>query len=241
MWSWYIVAYICFNDSLHENVIVDSRDDYGRGGSSSQDILATLPFTMTYKVLIVMWEFYIGLIPDPLPPIIQLILIDCWGFSFVVIREVDIGLRPDHFLHINIVEYTLYTQGSIKKLFQGVYKEKLSKQTSRLCLISTSKSSLLLLSNISTTSSSNHTTTPLSKHATTSFSKHSTRPDSFVFILNFYSYHENSDVKGAVTSPRLRWGLILAYVGMRKWRIKNEEIHLEVPELRNRIITLMSV
>ena len=55
------------------------------------------------------------------------------------------------------------------------------------------------------------------------------------------SYWANRDVKGAVTSPRLRWGFRLTYTGMRKWCIQNEEMHLGVPELHNRIITLMSM
>ena len=65
-------------------------------------ISTTLPFTMTYKLLMVMLEADIGLIADPFPPIIQLILVDCWGFPFVVIVEVDICLRTDHLLHITI-------------------------------------------------------------------------------------------------------------------------------------------
>ena len=34
-------------------------------------------------------------------------------------REVVIGLRPTTLLHIAIVDYTLFTQGSLKKLYQG--------------------------------------------------------------------------------------------------------------------------
>ena len=51
-------------------------------------------------------EVDMGLIPDPTLPIIQLILVDCWGFLFVVMREVGIGIIPDNLLHITIVEYT---------------------------------------------------------------------------------------------------------------------------------------
>ena len=70
----------------------------------------------------VMREVDIGLRPDPLHPTIQVRLVDCWVFIFVVMREVDIGIRPDNFLYITIVEYKFSTQGTFKKLYQGVCK-----------------------------------------------------------------------------------------------------------------------
>ena len=69
----------------------------------------------------------IGIIPAPLPPIIQVILVDCWVFMFVVIREVEIGLRPATFLHITMVDYTFSTQGSLKNPFKGGAEEKICK------------------------------------------------------------------------------------------------------------------
>ena len=41
-------------------------------------ISATLPFIMTEKVLMVMVEVDIGLIPSPLPTIIQVSFVDIW-------------------------------------------------------------------------------------------------------------------------------------------------------------------
>ena len=50
------------------------------------NIQATLPLKMTEKVLMVMGEVGIGLIPPPIPPIIQAILVYCWVFIFMVKR-----------------------------------------------------------------------------------------------------------------------------------------------------------
>ena len=66
-------------------------------------ILATLPFTIMDKVLVVMVKVGIGIIPDPLPHIIQVILVDHCSFIFMFMIEVEIGLRPDNFLHITMV------------------------------------------------------------------------------------------------------------------------------------------
>ena len=55
---------------------------------------ATINFTTTEKVLMVMGEVDIGLRPAPFPPIIKVILLDFWVFLFMVMREVDICLRP---------------------------------------------------------------------------------------------------------------------------------------------------
>ena len=49
--------------------------------------LAILTFTITDKVLMVMVEVDIGLRPSPIPPIIQVSLVYCWIFLFIVMRE----------------------------------------------------------------------------------------------------------------------------------------------------------
>ena len=74
-----------------------------------------------------MKEVDIGLIPSPLPPIIQVILVDHLDFMFMVMREVEIGLIPATLLNINMVEYTFSTKGSLKKLLQGVCEEEIFK------------------------------------------------------------------------------------------------------------------
>ena len=43
----------------------------------------------------------------------------------MVIIEVSIGIIPANFLHITMVGYTFPTQGFLKKLFEGVFKDKL--------------------------------------------------------------------------------------------------------------------
>ena len=48
------------------------------------NILATLLFTIVEKVLIVMGEVDIGIIPEPLPTTIQVILVDCCGYLFMI-------------------------------------------------------------------------------------------------------------------------------------------------------------
>ena len=78
-----------------------------------------------YKVLMVMGEVDIGLIPAPLPPIIQVCLVNHWVFLVMAMIELDIGLRPANFLHITMVKYTLSAQGFLDNLFQGVFKEKI--------------------------------------------------------------------------------------------------------------------
>ena len=82
----------------------------------------TLPFTTMDKVLMVMVEVDIGLRTDPITTIIQVSLVDHLVYLFMVTREVDIGLRPYNFIYITMVDYTLSTQGLIKKILQGVCK-----------------------------------------------------------------------------------------------------------------------
>ena len=43
----------------------------------------------------------------------------------MVMTELDIGLRPSNFIRITVAEYKLPTQVYLKKLFQGVYKDKI--------------------------------------------------------------------------------------------------------------------
>ena len=87
-------------------------------------ILATIPFKMMKIVLMAMGEVDIGLIPAPLPTIIQVSLIYRWDFIFMVMMEVEIGLRPANVLHITISDYTFPTQGYLKNIYQGVCKDK---------------------------------------------------------------------------------------------------------------------
>ena len=77
---------------------------------------ATLTFTMTYKVFMVMVQLYIGIILSPPPPIIQVSLVDHWVFLFMVTRSVYLGLIPANFLHITMLEYTFSNQGYPMKL-----------------------------------------------------------------------------------------------------------------------------
>ena len=86
---------------------------------------STIPFKMLYKVLMVMGEVYICLRPSLIPTIIQVILVDHWDFIVIVMTIVDIGLRPANFIHMTMVDYKFPTQGFLKNLFQGVWKEKI--------------------------------------------------------------------------------------------------------------------
>ena len=70
-------------------------------------------------------EVDIGLRQYPIHPIIQAILLDHWVFIVMVMAEVNIGLIPANFHHINMVYYTLPTQVSLKNILQGVCNEKI--------------------------------------------------------------------------------------------------------------------
>ena len=67
-------------------------------------------------------EVDIGLRPALIPPTIQAILVYHRGFIGMVKTEVEICIRPDNFIHITLVD----TQGFLKKIFQGVCKEKIN-------------------------------------------------------------------------------------------------------------------
>ena len=85
---------------------------------------ATLPFTITEKVLMFMGEVDIGLRPAILPPIIQVSLVDHWIFLFVVMREVYIGLRPTNFLHINMVGFKFSPKVPSRRYLTGCERRK---------------------------------------------------------------------------------------------------------------------
>ena len=78
---------------------------------------SNLHFKIMEKVLMVLGDVDICRRPAPLTPIIQASLLYCWVFLFVVMREVGIGLRQATLLHITMVDYTLYNQGSLKNIF----------------------------------------------------------------------------------------------------------------------------
>ena len=61
------------------------------------NISVTLPFAIMYKVLMVMGEADLGLIPSLLPKIIQVCLVYHWYFIVILTREVVIGIRPENF------------------------------------------------------------------------------------------------------------------------------------------------
>ena len=92
--------------------------DVGVGLNISENIM----FTMMEKLFMFMGEVYLGFRPDPLSPIIQVLLVYRWGFIVMLMREVYISLRPEQILHITMVEYTFPTQGFLDNLFQGVWK-----------------------------------------------------------------------------------------------------------------------
>ena len=110
------------------------------------------------------------------------------SFLSMVMREVDIGLRLCTILCITMLDYKFSTQGSLKKLFQGVCKEKIFKNSSRMCIISISKSSLLLLYKHATTPSSTHVTKPSYKNAKNPYTSMTQHPLLLLFI-HFMEIH----------------------------------------------------
>ena len=75
----------------------------------------------------------IGLRKDTPTPIIQVGLVDCWVYMFMVIIEVDIGLIPATLINITITENKFPTQGSFKMLFLGVCEDKTLKNAHQVC------------------------------------------------------------------------------------------------------------
>ena len=135
-----------------------------------------LPFKMTYKLLMVIVEVGICIIPASVHLIIQLGLVYCWVFLFVVMREVYIGLRPDNVLHINMVDYTFLPKAPPKIYTKGCAS-----------IFDTSKSSLLFLSKHSITTTSKHSTTSSTKYSTASLYNHTTILNLLLSRLKFYS------------------------------------------------------
>ena len=95
----------------------------------------TIPFKIIEKVLMVTGEMFIGLRPATIPPIIQVGLVGFWVAMFIVMREVEMGLRPDTLLPINIVENEVPPQGSYKMFLNCSERIKYLKHSSRLLLI----------------------------------------------------------------------------------------------------------
>ena len=60
--------------------------------------------SMLEKLLMVLGEVDLGLGTDLLPTIIQVIMLDHLVFIFTVITEVDIGIPPENFPHITMVD-----------------------------------------------------------------------------------------------------------------------------------------
>ena len=90
---------------------------------------------MEEKVLMVMGEVDIGIIPAPIPTILQVILVYFWVFLFIVMRDVDISLRPANFLYIPMVDYNFPSQGPLNKIFQEGQKKNPSKHIKAVFLI----------------------------------------------------------------------------------------------------------
>ena len=81
---------------------------------------------MMDKIVMVMGEVNLGIRPSPLPPIFQVFLVYHWVFIAMVMIEWNVGIRPANVIHITMLEYTLPTQDLLKKLFQGVWKDKIN-------------------------------------------------------------------------------------------------------------------
>ena len=60
--------------------------------------------SMLEKVLIIMGEVDLCIIPALLPTMIWVVLVDHNIFIVMVMTEVDIGIIPDNFLHIKMVD-----------------------------------------------------------------------------------------------------------------------------------------
>ena len=112
------------SDILHENIRGDSRGDYGICGSRYPDISHSSFHNDGESVDGDGRSGYRShTIPSPYHNSGE--LHRYLGFIFMVMREVDIGLRPANFLHITMVDYPLSTQCSLNKIYQGVYKDKI--------------------------------------------------------------------------------------------------------------------
>ena len=66
-------------------------------------ISTTLPCSMLEKVLMLLVEVYLFLVPSLFTPTIQVIMVDHLIFIVMLITEVGLGLTPANLLHINMV------------------------------------------------------------------------------------------------------------------------------------------
>ena len=64
----------------------------------------TCPCSMLEEVLMMLGEVDLGLGRDLLPPIIQGIMVDHLIFIVMVITEVGIGITPENFLRVTMVD-----------------------------------------------------------------------------------------------------------------------------------------
>ena len=67
-------------------------------------IPVTLPCSMLKKVFMVMGEVDIGIRKHLILTIIQVILVDNQAFIVMISKEMDIGIKPAHLIHINMVK-----------------------------------------------------------------------------------------------------------------------------------------
>ena len=81
---------------------------------------ANLLLNFLDKVLMVMVDVDIGIIPSPIHIMIQVELVYHWFSIFMVMIELDIGLIPTTLPPITILDYIFSTQGYLKMLFIGV-------------------------------------------------------------------------------------------------------------------------
>ena len=81
---------------------------------------ATITFTIMDKVLMIMREVDVSLIPSLIPTIINVILVDHWVFIVMVMIELYIGIITNNFIHINMFKYTLTRKVFLMKISQGV-------------------------------------------------------------------------------------------------------------------------
>ena len=85
----------------------------------------TLTFIIVEILLMMISDLDKCIRPSTTPPIIQLRLVYHWVSMFMVVRELEIDIRPSTFLYITMVDYKLSTQGYLKKILEEVCKEKI--------------------------------------------------------------------------------------------------------------------
>ena len=86
---------------------------------SSLKILATLPLTIVYKLLMVMGEFNIGIISDNIPHIIHLLLLYCWVYLFLLVPFTNVFMvMKEKIVVMIMIEMNL----CIKRLYTITFK-----------------------------------------------------------------------------------------------------------------------